>query len=61
MGNIFQTVAPTTSTFFAYSSDANNKTTVQFDEPTGINFGLNDTAPLAGNGEFRVETQETNA
>jgi len=61
VGNIFQTVAPTTSTFFAYSSDANNKTTVQFDEPTGINFGLNDTAPLAGNGEFRVETQETNA
>ena len=61
VGNIFQTVAPTTSTFFAYSSDANNKTFVQFDEPTGINFGLNDTAPIAGNGEFRVETQETNA
>ena len=61
VGNIFQTVPPTDSTFFAYSSDANNKTTVQFDEPTGINFGLNDTAPIAGNGEFRVETQETNA
>ena len=28
LGNIFQSVAPTTSTFFVYHSDANNKTTV---------------------------------
>jgi hypothetical protein len=58
VGNIFQSVAPTVSTFFAYSSDANNKTFAQFDEPTGINFSLNDTAATAGNGEFRVETAE---
>jgi len=61
IGNVLQTTAPADSTFFVYHSDANNKTTVQFDEPTGITFGLNDTAATSGNGEFRVETKETGA
>ena len=61
IGNIFQTSTPTTSTIFAYSSDATNKTIVQFDESSGVNIGLNDTAVASGNGEFRVETKEAGA
>ena len=61
IGDIFGGTGPTGPTYFAYRSDVNNKTTVQFDEPTGITFGLNDTAATAGNGEFRVETTEIGA
>jgi len=63
LGNVLQTSTPGTSTFFVYSSDTNNKTTVQFDEPTGITIGLTDTTTgsppsTSTGGEFRVETKE---
>jgi len=54
IGDIFGGTGPTGPTYFAYRSDVNNNTFVQFDDRSGVNIELGKTGTTQGNDSFYV-------